>query len=117
MPFDSPARLSVRPAPARRAPDECSRILLAAAETIEREGYEHGWQVSHAIRMAAEKVMGLGPVYASLWFERALGRLRRQDPKRRLGKKRTTADWVSRLREAAELEPLENPRWPPQYGW
>lgn len=116
MPLDSLERLTVRTKPARKAPDTASRILLAAAETIEHDGLEEGWAVSHAIRMAAERVTGLGPVYASLWFERALGRLHRQDPERKPGK-RTTADWVSRLREAAELEPLENPVWPPQYGW
>ena len=103
---------------AKAGPDEVALILRAAAETVDREGLTEGYDVNHAIRMAAEDVMELGPVYASVWFERALGRLHRYDPVRSpRPPTRTTADWVSRLTGAAELEPLENPRWPPCYGW
>lgn len=124
MPFDSPSPekgaqpdpLSVRPSRTRRAPDEASRILLAVAETIERGGYEHGWQVSHAIRKATERETGLGPVSSNVWFERTLGRLFRHE-RTKLPGKRTPADWASRCRAAAELEPLEDPRWPPYEGW
>ena len=97
-------------------PDEAARILLAAAETVDREGITERYAVNHAIRMAAEEVMELGPVRAGTWFERALGRFYRY-VECRDWRSRPAADWATRLRGAAEIEPLESPRWPYHYGY
>ena len=116
MPLDSLSDRAITRSRVPRAPDEASRILLAAAEMIERKGLQHGWEVSRTLREATERVMGTGPVKANIWFERTLGRLFRHE-RTKLPGKRTSADWAARCRAAAELEPLENPRWPPYEGW
>ena len=89
--------------PGQAGPERC--LTVWTPEQFRGDRGRHGY------------TLGLGPIATQIWFDRTFGRLFRLDGTRMAGQRRTVADWASRCRAAAELKPLDNPRWPPIAGW